>query len=191
MKKNLKENELKILIEKSIKKIIKEVYSTNRMDNHMVTIFDDEKLHYLEKLVNIFTHNRIKIKEDDNGNVTNVEWSDFIHGIITLYEMSKEKIEFDNLNIKQVYQKYVNNGRENDFWSNSDYHNYEYIDNYIGKYASTEMWDKYMPTPEKVKQMSDYFVKWLGNEIENEIRVFEQNKWSEYNYINNTLSKNL
>lgn len=191
MKKNLKENELKILIEKSIKKIIKEVYSTNRMDNHMVTIFDDEKLHYLEKLVNIFTHNRIKIKEDDNGNVTNVEWSDFIQGIITLYEMSKEKIEFDNLNIKQVYQKYVNNGRENDFWSNSDYYNYEYIDNYIGKYASTEMWDKYMPTPEKVKQMSDYFVKWLGNEIENEIRVFEQNKWSEYNYINNTLSKNL
>ena len=48
-----------------------------------------------------------------------------------------------------------------------------------------------MPTPEKVQQMSDYFVIWLEKETEYDIREYTEDKWNEYEIISNFLSKNI
>lgn len=182
MKTIIKESELKYIIENSVKSILNEIYIQNEFRTYTTGIFDGDKtLTYLEQLVNNFAK-----KSADSD-----DWEEFANGIAILNEMAREKVEYDKYNIKQIYQEHVNNGTEDDFWNNPDYYNYEYIDSYVGEYATPEMWDKYMPTPEKVKQMSDYFVKWLERETEYDVREYTEDKWDEYKIINEYLSKNV
>lgn len=182
MKTIIKESELKYIVENSVKNILNEWYDKNEFRTYTTGILDGDKtLTYLEQLVNNFT----------NKSADSDDWEEFANGIAILNEMAKEKVEYDKYNIKQIYQEHVNNGTEDEFWNNPDYYNYEYIDSYIGEYAATEKWDKYMPTPEKVQQMSDYFVKWLEMETEYEIREYTQYKWKDYEIIRDYLSKNV
>lgn len=182
MKTIIKESELKYIIENSVKNILNEIYNQNEFRTYTTGIFGrDKTLTYLERLVNNFA----------NKSANSDDWEEFANGIAILNEMAKEKVEYDKYNIKQIYQEHVNNGTEDDFWNNPDYYNYEYIDSYVGEYASPELWDKYMPTPEKVQQMSDYFVKWLKGETEYEIREYTEDKWNEYKIVSEYLSKNV
>lgn len=182
MKTIIKESELKYIIENSVKNILNEIYNQNEFRTYTTGIFGGDKtLIYLEQLVNNFA----------NKSANSDDWEEFANGIAILNEMAKEKVEYDKYNIKQIYQEHVNNGTEDDFWNNPDYYNYEYIDSYVGEYASPELWDKYMPTPEKVKKLSDYFVKWLEGETEYDIREYTEDKWNEYKVVSDFLSKNI
>lgn len=182
MKTIIKESELKYIIENSVKNILNEWYDRNEFSTYSTHIFNGDKtLTYLERLVNNFA----------NKSADGDDWEEFANGIAILNEMAKEKVEYDRYNIKQIYQEYVNSGKGDDFWENPDFYHYEYIDNYVGKHAATEKWDKYMPTPEQVKQMSNYFVEWLKRQTEYEIREYTQNKWKDYEIINDYLSKNV
>ena len=182
MKTIIKESELKYIIENSVKNILNEWYDRNEFSTYSTHIFNGDKtLTYLERLVNNFA----------NKSADSDDWEEFANGIAILNEMAEEKVEYDRYNIKQIYQEYVNSGKEDDFWENPDFYHYEYIDNYVGKYAATEKWDKYMPTPEQVKQMSNYFVEWLKRQTEFEIREYTQDKWDEYKIISDYLSKNV
>lgn len=182
MKTIIKESELKYIIENSIKNILNEWYDRNEFSTYSTHIFNGDKtLTYLERLVNNFA----------NKSADSDDWEEFANGIAILNEMAEEKVEYDRYNIKQIYQEYVNSGKEDDFWENPDFYHYEYIDNYVGKHAATEKWDKYMPTPEQVKQMSNYFVEWLKRQTEFEIREYTQDKWDEYKIISDYLSKNV
>lgn len=182
MKTIIKESQLRFIIENSVKNILNEWYDRNEFRDYSSYVFDnDETLTYLEKLVNNFA----KISADSD------DWEEFAKGIAILNEMAEEKVEYDKYNIKQIYQEYVNSGKEDDFWETPDFYHYEYIDNYIGKYAATEKWDKYMPTPEQVKQMSNYFVEWLKRQTEYEIREYTENKWNDYKVVSDFLSKNV
>ena len=184
MKTIIKESQLKTIVENSVKNILNEWYDRNEFSTYTSRIFNGDKtLTYLERLVSNFAN--IALYSD------NSDFEEFANGIAILYDMAKEKVEYDKYNIKQIYQEHVNNGTEDEFWDNPDYYNYEYIDKYVGEYASTEKWDKYMPTPEKVQQMSDYFVKWLERETEYEIREYTENKWNEYKIVSDYLSKNV
>lgn len=180
--KTIKKSELKYIIENRVRNVLNELYNQNEFRTYTTGIFGSDKtLTYLEQLVKNFA----------NKSANSDDWEEFANGIAILNEMAKEKIEYDKYNIKQIYQKHVNNGTEDDFWDNPDYYNYEYIDSYVGGHASPELWDKYMPTPEKVQQMSDYFVKWLKNMTEYDIREYTEDKWNEYEIINEYLSKNV
>lgn len=182
MKNIIKESQLRLIIENSVKNILNEWYDRNEFSTYSTHIFNGDKtLTYLERLVNNFAN----ISADSDN------WEEFANGIAILNEMAEEKVEYDKYNIKQIYQEHVNNGTEDEFWDNPDFYNYEYIDKYIGKYASTEKWDKYMPTPEQVKQMSNYFVEWLKRQTEFEIREYTQDKWKDYEIISDYLSKNV
>lgn len=182
MKTIIKESELKYIIENSVKNILNEWYDRNEFSTYSTHIFNGDKtLTYLERLVNNFA----------NKSADSDDWEEFANGIAILNEMAEEKVEYDRYNIKQIYQEYVNSGKEDDFWENPDFYHYEYIDNYVGKHAATEKWDKYMPTPEQVKQMSNYFVEWLKRQTEFEIREYTQDKWDEYKIISDYLSKNV
>ena len=182
MKSIIKESELKYIIENSIKNILNEWYDRNEFSTYSTHIFNGDKtLTYYERLVNNFA----------NKSADSDDWEEFANGIAILNEMAEEKVEYDRYNIKQIYQEYVNSGKEDDFWENPDFYHYEYIDNYVGKHAATEKWDKYMPTPEQVKQMSNYFVEWLKRQTEFEIREYTQDKWDEYKIISDYLSKNV
>ena len=188
MKTIIKESELKYIIENSVKNILNEWYDRNEFRDYSSYVFDnDETLTYLEKLVLNFTNKSINVSSDNED----IDWGEFANGIAILCDMAKEKVEYDKYNIKQIYQKHVNNGTEDEFWVNPDYYHYEYISNYVGEYAATEKWDKYMPTPEQVKQMTNYFVEWLKRQTEYEIREYTQNKWKDYEIINDYLSKNV
>ena len=182
MKTIIKESELKYIIENSVKNILNEWYDRNEFSTYSTHIFNGDKtLTYLERLVNNFA----------NKSADSDDWEEFAKGIAILNEMAEEKVEYDKYNIKQIYQEYVNSGKEDDFWENPDFYHYEYIDNYVGKYAATEKWDKYMPTPEQVKQMSNYFVEWLKRQTEYEIREYTENKWNDYKVVSDYLSKNV
>ena len=170
MKTIIKERELKYIIENSVKNILNEWRDRNEFSTYSSHIFNGDKtLTYLERLVNNFTN---KMMHGDNS-----DFEEFANGIAILYDMAKEKVEYDKYNIKQIYQEHVNNGTEDEFWNNPDYYNYEYIDKYVGDYSSPELWDKYMPTPEKVKKLTDYFVKWLENKTEYDVREYTEDKW--------------
>lgn len=182
MKNIIKESQLRFIIENSVKNILNEWYDRNEFSTYSTHIFNGDKtLTYLEQLVNNFA----------NKSADSDDWEEFANGIAILNEMAEEKVEYDKYNIKQIYQEHVNNGTEDDFWENPDFYHYEYIDNYIGKYATTEKWDKYMPTPAQVKQMSNYFIEWLKRQTEYEIREYTQNKWKDYEIISDYLSKNV
>ena len=182
MKTILKESELRLIVENSVKNILNEWYDRNEFIDYSSYVFDnDETLTYLEKLVLNFA----------NKSANSDDWEEFANGIAILNEMAEEKVEYDKYNIKQIYQEHVNNGTEDDFWENPDFYHYEYIGNYLGEHAATEKWDKYMPTPEQVKQMSNYFVEWLKRQTEFEIREYTQDKWDEYKIISDYLSKNV
>lgn len=182
MKTIIKESELKYIIENSVKNILNEMYNQREFRPYTTGIFEGDKtLTYLEQLVNNFA----------NKSADSDDWEEFADGIAILYDMAKEKVEYDKYNIKQIYQEHVNNGTEDDFWNNPDYYNYEYIDSYVGDYSSPELWDKYLPTPEKVKKLTDYFVKWLEKVTEYDIREYTEDKWDEYKIINEYLSKNV
>ena len=184
MKTIIKESELKYIIENSVKNILNELYDRNEFSTYTSRIFNGDKtLTYLEQLVSNFAN---KTMYGDNS-----DFEEFANGIAILYDMAKEKVEYDKYNIKQIYQEHVNNGTEDEFWDNPDYYNYEYIDKYVGEYASTEMWDKYMPTLEKVKKLSDYFVEWLERETEYNIREYTEDKWNDYKVVSDFLSKNI
>ena len=184
MKNIIKESQLRFIIENSVKNILNELHDRNKFSTYSTRIFNGDKtLTYLEQLVNNFTNILLY------GN--KFDFEKFANGIAILYNMAKEKVEYDKYNIKQIYQEYVNNGTEDEFWGNPDYYHYEYIDKYIGEYASTEKWDKYMPTPEKVKKLSDYFVEWLERETEYEIREYTEDKWTDYKVVSDFLSKNI
>ena len=184
MKTIIKESELKYIIENSVKNILNELYDRNEFSTYTSRIFNGDKtLTYLEQLVSNFAN---KTMYGDNS-----DFEEFANGIAILYDMAKEKVEYDKYNIKQIYQEHVNNGTEDEFWDNPDYYNYEYIDEYVGEYASTEMWDKYMPTPEKVKKLSDYFVEWLERETEYNIREYTEDKWNDYKVVSDFLYKNI
>ena len=182
MKTILKESQIRLIIENSVKNILNEMYNQREFRRYTTGIFEGDKtLTYLEQLVNNFT----------NKSADSDDWEEFADGIVMLSVMAKEKAEYDKYNIKQIYQEHVNNGTEDDFWNNPDYYNYEYIDSYVGDYSSPELWDKYMPTPEKVKKLTDYFVKWLENKIEYDVREYTEDKWDEYKIISVYLSKNV
>lgn len=183
------EKQLKNIIECSIKNVLNEWYDGDDFYRIETRVFNGDKtLVYLEQLVYNLANEGIDTRTNDDGNIISVDWSDFVKGIVKLYNMSKEKVEYDKKNLKQIYQKLLNSGKEDEFWDNPEYYDYEYIDSYLGQYANTEFWDKYMPKPEQVKEMVDYFIKWLENEIEFEIRNYGEERWKEFNYFNKTLS---
>ena len=182
MKTILKESQIRLIIENSVKNILNEMYNQNEFRPYTTGIFEGDKtLTYLEQLVNNFA----------NKSADSDDWEEFANGITILNGMAEEKVEYDKYNIKQIYQEHVNNGTEDDFWENPDFYHYEYIGNYLGEHAATEKWDKYMPTPEQVKQMSIYFVEWLKRQTEYKIREYTQNKWKDYEIISDYLSKNV
>ena len=185
----ISQKRIKKIVNESINKILSEAWSGNEFRKHTSGVFGNNKeLGYLEMLVYNLTNNDIKTVEDEYGDVQRVIWKDFMIGLVKLNEMAKEKVEFDRINIKDIYQKYINNGKEDDFWNEYDY---EYLSEYIGEYGYTELWDKYMPTPKYVQEMTEKFNVWLEGETEYEINEYTKNKWSETNYIIRYLSHNI
>lgn len=182
------EKQLKNIVETSIKNVLTEWHNSSVFHKVETRVFNGDKtLVYLEQLVYNLAHEGINVRENDNGRIISVDWDDFAKGIVKLYEMSKEKVEYDKKNLKEIYQKLVNSGREDEFWDSPEYYDYEYINSYLGQYANTELWDKYMPLPEQVKDLTGYFIKWLEREIDYEIKNYGEERWNEFNHINKTL----
>ena len=124
MKNILKESQLRLIIENNIKNILNEWYGKNGFRTYSTNIFrGDKTLTYLEQLVNNFTN--LSMYSDK------FDFEKFANGIAMLYNMAKEKVEYDKYNIKQIYQEHINNGTEDEFWNNPDYYNYDYIDKYV------------------------------------------------------------
>lgn len=180
---------IKKIVNESIDKVLSEAWERGEFKKYTSGVFENnEELEYLEMLVYNLTNNKIKIMEDEYGDIQRIIWKDFIIGLVKLSEMAKEKVEFDRINIKQIFQEYVNNGREDEFWSEYDY---EYLGEYIGEYGYTELWDTYMPTPEYIQEMSEKFNVWLERETEREVNEYSKNKWNETNYMIKYLNHNI
>ena len=189
MKISIKENKLRALVKESVNNILNEIYDTNKFYSRASGIFNnDVALTKLELLVYNIAHESIERTTNRNGEYNGVIWDDFIEGIVKLYNISKEKAEYDKLNIKQIYQEYVNNGKEDEFW---DEYDYEYIDSYLGQHGKTELWDKYIPKPEVVVNLVHEFVSWLKRYTDEDINEYAVNKEKEYEWITNFLSKNI
>jgi hypothetical protein len=155
------------LVNETVLKCLNEMYSNNSIFN------GDKSLIELEKLVYKFT---IKSIDTDSDNEYDIKFSEFVEGLSELYKMSLEKQEFDKINIKELY----NNSNGDDFWDNDITSNFYYLDDYINH---MELWDNYMPNPEKVKQYIELFAQWLKNHYDYIIESYTKNKWREYEYF--------
>lgn len=61
----------------------------------------------------------------------------------------------------------------------------------MGDEQAMNFWDKYIPTPEEVAELSKNFVEWLKIRTESDIEEYSRNKWYDYEIINDYLSKNV
>ena len=173
MKIKLTENDIKKIIKESINNCLNEIYGIQP------TVFEDNpNLQAMEQLIYKFTLK--SIEEND--------FSEFVEGMLEVYKMTIEKQEIDNLNLIDLYKQAVSKGDEDIFWTNDDVSNFYYIDDYINH---IDMWKKYMPKPEVMKQGIEEFAEWFKNYVEYDIEQYTQEKWSEYRsyikQINNTI----
>ena len=173
MKIKLTENDIKKIIKESINTCLNEIYGIHQ------TVFEDNpNLQAMEQLVYKFT---LKSVEENDFN-------EFVEGMLELYKMTIEKQEIDNLNLIELYKQAISSGDEDIFWTNDDVSNFYYIDDYINH---IDMWEKYMPRPEVMKQGIEEFAEWFKKYIEYDIEQYTQEKWSEYRsyikQINNTI----
>lgn len=168
--------------ETKIRGIVKE--STNRYTRYFQPshfILGDKTMEKLEHLVYIFALENID--EDFHGNV---EWDNFVDGIIKLYEMSNEKAVFDKNKIGVQYKQAVANGKGDEYYDSIEQANYsDYLDDYLN---NIEEWDKLMPNPNELKGMIEYFKQWISERINNEISNYEYQKSIELDEINKKLS---
>ena len=173
MKIRLNENDLKSIIKETLKKCLYENYGTS-------SFFDGyPELEKLEMLVYKFTLN--DIESDDS----NVDFSDFVKGIVTLFNMSLEYQDYNRYNLYELYKNAISNGDEDSFWNDNKVINYDYIDEFIN---DPKLWQNYMVNPEELKQMIESFNQWLERYTESEIENYTKQKWSEYRYYNKQLN---
>ena len=167
MKIKLTENDIKKLINETIKKYIKESYG-------YTSIFEDNQdLINFEKLVYEFTTCEI----DKKDYVDEPYFDDFIDGCIKLYNMSIEYQDYIKYNFADLYKNAISNGDEDLFWNNENVINYDYIDDFI---YHIDDWNNSMPKPEVVKNYIDMFAEWLKDYMEYEIDNYTRTKWKEY-----------
>jgi hypothetical protein len=173
MKIKLNEQDIYNIVNESIQRCLNEMYG-----NYQSVFYGYTNLQTMEKLVYKFT---LKSVEENDFN-------DFVEGMTELYKMAVEKQEIDSLNLIDLYKQAISNGDENIFWDNNNVSNFYYIDDYINH---IDMWEKYMPKPEIIKQGIEEFAEWFKTYIEHNIEQYTKEKWAEYrNYIkqiNNTI----
>lgn len=172
----ISEKDIHTLVMESVKRCLKEAYNRNEFYNYHSGISDDKEFMYLEDLVGNFGNEMIEYDSDTNK----ADFEDFINGLLKLKQKSLEKREFDKINIKSLYQQYVNEGNEDDFWSLDIANDCEYLDEYVGEYARTELWDRYMPAPERVDYLIDRFKQDLKLYTEFNIKSYERQMWDNY-----------
>lgn len=166
MKIKLNEQDIYNIVNKSIRNCLNEIYGIHN------SIFENyPNLQAMEQLIYKFTLK--SIEEND--------FSEFVEGMTELYKMSVEKQEIDSLNLIALYKQAISNGDEDMFWNNDNVSNFYYIDDYINH---IDMWEKYMPKPEIMKQGIEEFAEWFKNYVEYDIEKYTKERWSEYrNYI--------
>lgn len=180
----INENDIKTLVLESVKKLLKEyTYSYN------TGIFsDNELLNKLEKIVYIVERDYI---DYDSETDTVLNWTDFIEGIIDVYDKSKEFVWFKKYHIKEMYSKYDENSDLSfeEFLSENNIPTYwkflyEYLD-------EMETWEETIPSPEELYKMIEEFISWVevyyAIKEENIVKGFNSTK----RYIISTLNKNI
>lgn len=180
----ISKKDLNNIVLESVKKVLKEYtysYNTGIFSNN-------ELLNKLEIIVRKVEYDYI---EYDSETDTVTDWSDFIKGIIDVYDKSKELVWFKKYHIKEMYSKYDENSditfedflRENNIPSN-----WEWLDDYLD---FTERWEQNIPSPEELYKMIQEFISWV--EVYYDIK--EENLVKELNgtkkYIISTLNKNI
>ena len=170
------------MVTESIKRCLNEMYDRSKFYDYHSKISDNKEFRNFENIVANFTSRTIEYDEDSNK----ANFSDFIEGIAELKQMSYEKSEYDKMNIKEMYQKYTSEGREDDFWSLDEISEFEHIESYLNRF---ELWEKYMPTPERIDFYIDEFKTWLKWFTEYEIERYQREKWNNYRYYTDELTK--
>lgn len=185
----LSENKIKDIVNEAINNVINEKYSKNGLQPSRNSVIPENRsdLLRLESLVNAFTDKEIEFVGESNE----TDWDDFVEGIYFLYCMAREKVDYDKYNFKKLYQNYVKNGNDDDFFFDDKVRGYEFLDEYFGNERTMNFWDKYMPKPEEVAELSKEFVEWLKISIESDIEEYSRNKWYDYKYISNYLGKKI
>lgn len=185
----LSENKIKDIIKEAINNVLNENYSNNGLQPSRNSVIPENRrdLLRLESLVNAFTDREINFV----GGSEEVDWNDFIEGIHILHCMAKEKVDYDKYNFKELYQNYVKSGNDDDFFFDDNVRGYDYLDEYFGDEQAMNFWDKYMPTPEEVAELSKNFVEWLKIRTESDIEEYSRNKWYDYRYISNYLNNKI
>lgn len=176
--------DLNRLVSESVKKVLKEY--TYRYNTGVFS--DNAVLNKLEKIIYIIECDYINYDSETN---TVKDWSDFVEGMIDLYDKSKELVWFKKYHIKEMSLKYDENSDMSfeDFLSEN---NIPYDWNWLYEYLNdTEKWEETIPTPEEIYKMIEEFISWIEvyYDIKEENIVKELN--AEKRYIISTLNNNI
>ena len=171
MKKNIK------LSESNIKRIIREAIENVISEN------ENDPISRLTMLLSTFTHESLNRNYGSEN-----DWDSITDGIVDLYEYAQAKASFDKNNIGQQYRQALSQGRDEEFYESISGDYGIELDDYLN---NIDKWDKYMPTPEEVEQLSNYFIEWLEGRFEDEINDYSKIKMSEFEVCRNKLNSKI
>ena len=186
--KKLTEKRLRNLIRESINTYLNEDYTRSFVEYISPQEIQDNIVRRLANLVSNFTSNSIDYNYE-KSDISNMD--EFIEGIIMIYSLSEDKVEYDEMKLRNLYQEYVNKGDENGFWEDE---NVESLDGYdildAGYLTNPNFWNM-LPSPNELKEMIEHFKEWYKNYTEFKVDVYQREKWTEYKVYKNQLDKKI